>query len=167
MAKSLLAYTAWRHLSTDCLVRPVSSAFALEGRRETLTHSDDDPLPAAVHLHPTHAPAVLALGVTHVHHSLLHQTQSLILVFLSVELADLAGAERLVQRGVEDRDDAREPRGDIGDEGQLEWCRGRGQGGQVEGRFALVDVVGEGVGADTRPEVFGALRVLSTTGSHA
>lgn len=121
-------------------------------RFHSQTHNNNDTLAARVDLDATDAPAVLASNVTDVGHALDDLDETLAGVLVLVEAGNVRGAHRLGEGRVQDRNDAREPGGDVGDERELELGVAK-ELAEVVGGLTLVDVVGERVGADRAGEV--------------
>lgn len=101
---------------------------------------------------------MLAHDLGHIRHSLLDLDKRFLAVLFFVQLNDFGRAHALVQRSSEDRDDTREPRGDVGNEGKGEGvCGGRDEGRKMSGGFTLVNVVSKRVRTDAALEVLSRL----------
>jgi hypothetical protein len=139
--------------------------------QQVIERSDnDDPLASRVDLDASHPqrPSMVALDVPHVHDALVGRQEAdhlLLAVGGGVEGDDIGVAHGLGERGGEGGEDASEPGADGGDKGDLEGRGGRGERREVVGRFAFVDVVGEGVGFGGQAERGGVLFVRAIRGS--
>jgi hypothetical protein len=80
------------------------------------TYDNDYSFQAAVHLDSSHPPSMLARSVHNIWSSFHDLDHRFVGVLVLVQLPNVIRSDFLLERGVEDGDDTREPGGNVGDE---------------------------------------------------